>query len=137
MRADHSSALSTGSHSAMMSYACEAACTQINTGVTMNQLKRSLLALSMLASLGFMAPAMADGGASENDVTSSYFQRMRPMIMKMADADKKKAMAMEAAIMKMEGDHAMAMTKASMEHKLAIMKMKREYEEFLYSKGAF
>ena len=103
----------------------------------MKQVKAALLALSMLGAVGITAPAFADGGASENEFTSSYFSRMRPMAMKMADADKKKAMTMEAAIMKMEGDHAMAMTKATMEHKIAIMKMKREYEDFLYSKGAF
>ena len=103
----------------------------------MKHVKSALLALSMLGAIGISTPALADGGASENEYTSSYFSRMRPMAMKMADADKKKAMSMEAAIMKMEGDHAMAMTKATMEHKMAVMKMKREYEDFLYGKGAF
>ena len=60
--------------------------------------------------MGLANNAVADGGFSENMSTSGYFAQMRPMIAKMNAVDKKKAMDMEIAIMKMEMNHQMAMT---------------------------
>lgn len=103
----------------------------------MKSVKVALLALSMMGAMGMATSATADGGFSENDYTSRYFSQMRPMIAKMNAVDKKKAMDMEMAIMKMEMNHQMSMTKATMEHKMAIMKMRQEYEDHIYSKGGF
>lgn len=103
----------------------------------MKSVKVALLALSMMAATGMSTSALADGGFSENMSASSYFTQMRPMVAKMNAADKKKAMDMEMAIMKMESAHQMAMGKATMEHKMAIMKMRQEYEDHIYSKGGF
>ena len=103
----------------------------------MKSVKTALLALSMIGAMGVATSAMADGGFAEADAGSRYFTQMRPMFAKMNAADKKKAMDMEMAIMKMESSHEMAMIKATMEHKLAIMKMRQEYEDLIYSKGGF
>lgn len=103
----------------------------------MKSVKVALLALSMMGAMGMTTSAVADGGFSENDYTSRYFLQMRPMVAKMNAVDKKKAMDMEMAIMKMEGAHSMAMAKATMDHKMAITKMRAEYEEFIFSKGGF
>ena len=103
----------------------------------MKSVKTALLALSMIGAMGMTTTAMADGGFAEADAGSRYFTQMRPMLTKMNAADKKKAMDMEMAIMKMEMTHQMAMGKATMEHKLAIMKMRQEYEEHIFSRGGF
>ena len=103
----------------------------------MKSVKTALLALSMIGAMGIATSATADGGFAEADAGSRYFTQMRPMVAKMNAADKKKAMDMEMAIMKMESAHQMAMGKATMEHKLSIMKMRQEYEDLIYSKGGF
>lgn len=103
----------------------------------MKSVKTALLALSMIGAMGAASSAMADGGFAEADAGSRYFTQMRPMVAKMNTADKKKAMDMEMAIMKMETAHQMAMGKATMEHKMAVMKMRQEYEDHVYSKGGF
>jgi hypothetical protein len=103
----------------------------------MKSVTTAVLALSMMSALGMAGSALADGGFSENETASRYFTQMRPMVARMNAADKKKAMDMEMAIMKMESSHQMAMGKATMEHKMAIMKMRQEYEDHIYSKGGF
>ena len=76
----------------------------------------------------------AQGFVTESKFTT-FFAEMRPMLAKLSAADKKKAMEMEAAVMKMEGDHQMAMTQSTMQHKMAILKMRREYEDFIFGRG--
>ena len=76
----------------------------------------------------------AQGYVTESSFPN-FFAEMRPMIAKMAAADKKMAMSMEAGIMKMERDHQMAMIKSAAEHKMAMLKMRREYEDFLQGRG--
>ena len=95
--------------------------------------KTALLAIS-LAGIGAASSVSAQGFLTES-AYPTYFAEMRPMVAKLNAADKKKAMDMEAAIMKMEGDHQMMMTNAMLEHKMAILKMRREYEDFAYSRG--
>jgi hypothetical protein len=95
--------------------------------------KRLLIAISlgMVAATGTVN---AQGFVTESTYPN-FFAEMRPMVAKLSAADKKKAMDMEAAIMKMEGDHRMNMTKSTMEHRMAILKMRREYEDFTFSRG--
>lgn len=97
-----------------------------------------------LANRVFLAVALAGVTATtvvnaQGFVTESkfptFFAEMRPMLAKLSAADKKKAMEMEAAVMKMEGDHQMAMTQSTMQHKMAILKMRREYEDFIFGRG--
>ena len=55
----------------------------------------------MAIAMGGARNAFADGGFSKNESVSRYFMPMRPMVAKMNAADKKKALDMEIAIMKM------------------------------------
>ena len=95
--------------------------------------KRVLLAIS-LAGLAANNFVNAQGFVMESRYPT-FFAEMRTMLAKMPTTDKKKAMELGAAIMKMEGEHQMVMTKSEMEHRMAILKMRREYEEFAYTRG--
>ena len=95
--------------------------------------KTVLLAIS-LAGVAATSSVNAQGFLTES-AYPTYFAEMRPMVARLSAADKKKALDMEAAIMKMEGEHQMAMTKMTLEHKMAILTMRREYEDFLYGRG--
>ena len=95
--------------------------------------KRVFLAIA-LAGVAATTVVNAQGYVTESTFPT-FFAEMRPMIAKMPAADKKKAMEMEAGIMKMERDHKMAMNKFAMEHRMAILNMRREYEDFLQGRG--
>lgn len=95
--------------------------------------KRVFLAAA-LAGVAAISVVSAQGFVMESSYPT-FFAEMRPMVAKLSAADKKKAMEMEAAIMKMQGDHQMAMTKSALEHRMAILKMRREYEDFAFSRG--
>ena len=105
----------------------------------MKHFKQVLAAIVLAGTVGSAAPAFAYNDAlyGSDQWSREYMVNVRPMVAKMAMADKKKVMDMEMAIMKMEADHTMAMMKMDVDHKMAMAKMRRELEEFIIGKGAF
>ncbi len=98
------------------------------------KLAKTVLLAMTVAGIGVASSANAQGFHVES-AYPTYFAEMRPMVAKLNAADRRKATDMEAAIMKMEGEHRMAMTKATLEHKMVILKMRREYEDFAFRAG--
>lgn len=108
-------------------------------GYEMKHIKGVLTAMALTGMLGAATPALAVNDAlyGSEQWSREYMASVRPLVAKLAMADKKKVMDMEMAIMRMESDHAMTMMKMDTDHKMAIAKMRRELEEFIYGKGAF
>jgi hypothetical protein len=104
----------------------------------MKMIQKTALLAAMVASFGASLPASAQfAGQYESDWPRFFNETVRPMMAKMSPADKKKAMEMEIAIKRMEGDHAMSMMKSEVAHRATIEKMRRELEDLIYTRGAF
>jgi hypothetical protein len=95
----------------------------------MKHLKSALIATAMFAQYS---------GEYPSDNWHNYYSQMiKPMVAKMNAAEVKKVMEMEMALAKMEANHTSTMSKMTMDHKLAVMKMRQDIETFVFFKGNY
>jgi hypothetical protein len=98
-------------------------------------LQKMAIASALFGAFAVAAPASAQfAGQYDSDWPRYYTDAVRPMMAKMSAADRKKAMEMEMAIQRMEADHAMSMMKSEMNHRATIQKMRRELEDWVFSR---
>ncbi len=97
--------------------------------------QKATLLVALMGALSASVPASAQwAGQYDTDWPRYFSETMRPMMAKMSVADKKKAMEMEMAIKRMEADHTMAMMKSEVAHRATIEKMRRELEDWIFTR---